>query len=188
MTDSALFDLTLHDETTAPGEAAALLADAKKGLGFVPNMYANMANLPAVLKGYLEGYAAFRSTTGFTPVEQEVVFLTVSHLNGCRYCTAAHSMIADKMSKVPADILEALRAGATLPDAKLETLARFTREMVEYRGQPSADAVKAFRDAGYTAEQALGVVLGIATKTFSNYVNHLAGTEVDPAFAAYKLA
>ncbi|MDE3080397.1 MAG: carboxymuconolactone decarboxylase family protein [Paracoccaceae bacterium] len=188
MTTSALFDLKLHDETTAPGEAAAILADSRKALGFVPNMYANMANLPAVLKGYIDSYNAFRATAGFTPVEQEVIFLTISRLNGCRYCTAAHSMIADKMSKVPADVLAALRSGETLPDARLEALAQFTREMVEHRGQPGAAAVKGFRDAGYTAEQALGVVVAIAAKTFSNYVNHLAGTEVDPAFASYKLA
>jgi uncharacterized peroxidase-related enzyme len=187
MTESAPFALTLHDETTAPGEAGALLADARKILGFVPNMYANMANLPAVLKGYLESYDAFRASAGFTPVEQEVVFLTVSRVNGCRYCTAAHSMIADKMSQVPADVLQALRTGEPLPDEKLEALARFTQEMVERRGQPSSEAVRAFRDVGYGADHALGVVLGIATKTLSNYVNHLAATEVDPAFAAYQL-
>ncbi|MBI1220387.1 MAG: carboxymuconolactone decarboxylase family protein [Rhodobacteraceae bacterium] len=188
MTNAPLPDLTLHDEHTAPGAAGDLLADARRTLGFVPNMYGNMANLPAVLKGYLDNYKAFRQTAGFTPVEQETIFLSISRVNGCNYCMAAHSMIAERMSKVPADVLAALRGGDTLPDPKLDALARFTREMVEHRGRPSAEAVRAFLDAGYTSQQALGVVLAIATKTFSNYVNHLAATEVDPAFAAYKIA
>lgn len=188
MTNAPLPDLTLHDEHTAPGAAGDLLADARRTLGFVPNMYGNMANLPAVLKGYLDNYKAFRQTAGFTPVEQETIFLSISRVNGCNYCMAAHSMIAERMSKVPADVLAALRGGDALPDPKLEALARFTREMVEHRGRPSAEAMRAFLDAGYTSQQALGVVLAIATKTFSNYVNHLAATEVDPAFAAYKIA
>lgn len=57
-------------------------------------MYANMANAPAVLSTYLHRYGLFRSESGMKPAEQEVVFLAVSQVNGCKYCTAAHSMIA----------------------------------------------------------------------------------------------
>ncbi len=73
-------------------------------------MYANMANVPGVLSTYLHGYDFFRKQSGFTSAEQEVVFLAVSQYNGCDYCTAAHSMIVDKMSGAPADVLQAIRA------------------------------------------------------------------------------
>lgn len=187
MANAALIDIDQLTLETATGEAATLLAGAKAKLGFLPNMYGYMAQVPAVLDGYLRGYAAFRETSGFTPAEQETVFLTISRVNGCTYCTAAHSMIADKKSGVPADALAALRAGLPVPDAKLNAVAVFTQSMVENRGAPSQAEVDAFLAAGYTPQHVLGIVLAIGVKTYSNYVNHLAGTEVDAVFAAYKV-
>ncbi|RNF36397.1 carboxymuconolactone decarboxylase family protein [Paracoccus methylarcula] len=171
----------------ASGEVKELLSGAKAKLGFVPNMYGYMANLPGILAGYLGSYQAFREATGFTPAEQETIFLTISRINGCNYCMAAHSMIADKKSGVPADSLTALREGGQLPDARLNAVARFTEAMVDSRGNPGKQAVDDFLAAGYGQQQVLGVVLAIACKTFSNYVNHLAGTPVDEIFAAYKV-
>lgn len=187
MTRTALLDMTPETLDTATGEAQALLAGAKAKLGFLPNMYGYMAKLPPVLAGYLSTYDAFRTQAGFTPAEQETVFLTISRVNGCTYCTAAHSMLADKKSGVPAEDLAALRAGEDLPDPKLQAVARFTEAMVLSRGNPGKAAVDAFLAAGYGERQVLGVVLAIACKTFSNYVNHLAGTPVDAVFADYKV-
>lgn len=103
--------------------------------------------------------------------------------NDCTYCTAAHSMIADKKSGVPSDSLAALWNGGDLPDAKLDALARFTEAIVVSRRTPGKAAVDAFLAAGYGEEQVLGVVIAIACKTFSNYLNRLAGTPVDEVFA-----
>lgn len=188
MTREPLLDMSPTTLDVAEGDAKALLSGAKDRLGFLPNMYTYMANLPGILAGYLSTYDDFRKTSGFTPAEQETVFLTISRVNGCTYCTAAHSMIADKKSGVPADSLAALRDGRDLPDAKLGAVARFTEAMVVSRGNPGKDAVDAFLAAGYGEKQVLGVVLAIACKTFSNYVNHLAGTPVDDVFAPYKVA
>ncbi|WP_254216557.1 carboxymuconolactone decarboxylase family protein [Tabrizicola sp. TH137] len=187
MTRTPLLDMTPEMLETATGDAQALLAGAKAKLGFLPNMYGYMAKLPPVLAGYLSTYDAFRAQAGFTPAEQETVFLTISRVNGCTYCTAAHPMIADKRSGVSADNLAALRAGDNLPDAKLQAVAAFTEAMLLSRGNPGKPAVDAFLSAGYAEQHVLGVVLAIACKTFSNYVNHLAGTPVDAVFAPYKL-
>lgn len=187
MTRTPLLDMTPETLETATGDAQALLAGAKAKLGFLPNMYGYMAKLPPVLAGYLSTYDAFRAQAGFTPAEQETVFLTISRVNGCTYCTAAHSMIADKRSGVTADDLAALRTGDDLPDAKLQAVAAFTEAMVLSRGNPGKPAVDAFLAAGYGEQHVLGVVLAIACKTFSNYVNHLAGTPVDAVFAPYKV-
>ena len=96
-------------------------------------------------------------------------------------------MIAEKKSGVPAASLAALREGNRLPDEKLDALATFTMEMVEQRGNPGKQSVDAFLDAGYTRQHVLAIVVAMACKTFSNTVNHLAGTEVDDAFAPYKV-
>lgn len=124
------------DPTQAQGDQKTVLDKAKAQVGFIPNMYAGMANAPAVLDTYLHGYGLFRSESGFTPPEQEVVFLAVSQANGCTYCTAAHSMIADKVSKVPKETLDAIRCGRPINDPKLAALYRLTTEMVRTRGGP----------------------------------------------------
>ena len=172
---------------TADQAQGAILDTAMKQLGFIPNMYANMVNVPAVLDTYLHGYAQFRSDSGLTPAEQEVVFLAISKVNNCTYCTAAHSMIADKMSKVPAPVLGAIRAGAAIADVKLAAVFDFATTMTISRGRPSNEAAQAFLAQGYTEKHMMSIVLAIAVKTLSNYSNHLFGTELDETFAAYKV-
>jgi len=181
---------TLHpiERASAQGPQKEILDAAFKQLGFIPNMYANMANAPAVLSTYLHGYGLFRSESGLKPAEQEVVFLAVSQTNGCNYCAAAHSMIADKMSGVPKEVLQAIREHRPIPDAKLAALYAATTELVRSHGLPSAETVKAFLDAGYQERDLLYIVLAIAVKTLSNFTNHAFATEVDERFAAYKVA
>lgn len=189
MTNSAIIhDLVPVDHANAQGQQKDLLDLALKQVGFVPNMYRNMVNAPAMLDTYLHGYALFRKESPFTPVEQEVIFLSISQYNGCNYCTAAHSMIADKMSAVPPAILQALRAQEPLPDAKLAALAAMSVDMVARHGQPSADVVKAFFDAGYQGSDLLYIVLAASVKVLSNYSNQAFGTELDAMFAPYRVA
>lgn len=142
-----------------------------------------MANSPGLLDTYVHGYERFRALSGFTPAEQEVVLLAVSRENGCTYCVAAHSFIADRMSGVPAAVTDAIRDGRPIPDARLAALHDFTRTMVAKRGLPDKADVSAFLAAGYSERQILEVVLAIAVKTLSNYANHLFHTPVDGMFA-----
>ena len=188
MPKSPLISVELKTPDTAKGAAADILLGARYQLGFVPNMYAAMANMPALLEHYSGSYAAFRETAGFTPAEQETVFLTISQANGCHYCVAAHSMLADMMSDVPKDALEALRTGDRPADIRLGALSEFTRKMTLLRGAVEKDDVDRFLTAGFTNQHVFGVILAIACKTFSNYTNHLVGTEVDAPMAAYALS
>ncbi|MBE7942177.1 MULTISPECIES: carboxymuconolactone decarboxylase family protein [Ramlibacter] len=182
-----LKSLTAVDHAQAQGAQKEMLDTALKQVGFIPNMYANMANAPAVLGTYLSGYSKFRAESGFTPAEQEVVFLAVSMANGCTYCAAAHSMIADKMSGVPGPVLDAIRQGRPLPESKLAALYELTQDMVRNNGKPSQAKLDAFLRAGYTEQAILYIVLAVAVKVLSNYSNHAFGTQVDERFAAYKL-
>lgn len=174
--------LPMRTEDDSDPKVANVLATAKAGIGMIPNMYANMANAPGLLETYLTGYAAFREESGFTPAEQETVFLTISRFNGCEYCMGAHSAIAD-MSKVPTEVTDAVREGAPIADERLAALSGFTEQLVASRGLPSAVQVDAFLAAGYTETQLLYLVLAIAVKTLSNYSNHLFHTPLDPVFA-----
>jgi len=175
----------LSPEEAEP-QAREIMDKTKAGLGMVPNMYATMANLPAMFASYAFGYDQFRKASGFSPAEQEIVLLSVSRENGCGYCMAAHSMLADTMSGVPENVTNALRAGQRLPDEKLEALADFSRQMVLTRGRPTASDVDRFTRAGYGEKHILGIILAISVKTISNYSNHVFATEVDDAFSGRK--
>ncbi len=163
-------------------KAVALLETAKKSVGMIPNMYANMANLPALLETYSTGYQLFRQEGGFTPAEQEVVLLTVSVENGCNYCVGAHSFLADKQSGVPTEVTDAIREGEEVADEKLGALSRFTLAMVVKRGRPSQDDVDEFLAAGYTERHILSIILAISVKIISNYSNHIFDTPLDAVF------
>ncbi|MBR8296154.1 carboxymuconolactone decarboxylase family protein [Burkholderia cenocepacia] len=161
----------------APAASKASLEDTKRAFGFVPNLQAHMAESPALLAGYSTLWDLFSKST-LTPHEQQVVYLTSNFENDCHYCMAGHSTLA-KMIKMDAGVIAALRAGTPLPDAKLEALHRFTTLMVRERGfVPDAD-VDAFLAAGYTRQNVLEVILGVATKVMSNYTNHIVHTELD---------
>jgi uncharacterized peroxidase-related enzyme len=185
MTDNAKLSLAPVTLENASPRARPALEQAKAALGFIPNMYAGMANAPGVLQTYLDGYAAFRAHSGFTPAEQEVVFLTISRENACEYCMAAHSMIAAKVSNVPADALGALRSGARIAEPRLAALSSFTSHLFTTRGRPTAASLKAFVDAGFSQEQVLEIILALAVKTLSNYANHVNDPKLDDAFAAF---
>lgn len=180
-------DLVPVSDENAEGEAKALLDATRAQLGFVPNMYRTMANSPGYLSTYSHGYKAFRQGSGFTPQEQEVVFLVLSRENNCHYCTAAHSMLADKVSKLDADSLAAVRSGGPINDNKLRALASFTGHVFETRGMINSVAAEAFLAAGYSEKQIMEIVLAISVKILSNYSNHIFHTDVDEVFAAYKV-
>lgn len=184
MSNAYRIGLQAVDPSTASPRVKEPLEGAKKRMGMIPNMYTRMANSPGGFETYLYGYERFRKDSGFSPAEQEVVLLTISAENGCEYCVAAHSVIADTSSKVPRDVTDAIRSGKAIPDAKLRALGELTRAIVATRGRPMEKDVKAFLAAGYTEAQILEIVLAVAVKTISNYVNHLFDTPVDAPFKA----
>ncbi|HSI69364.1 MAG TPA: carboxymuconolactone decarboxylase family protein [Gillisia sp.] len=161
-----------------------ILQRAKKANGMIPNMYKNMVNLPALQETYDTGYSKFREESKFTPAEQEVVLLTISIANSCGYCTAAHSYIAENVSKTPQDVIEAIREGKEIEDDKFRALHEFTRVMNESRGNPTPELAQKFLDAGFSEKQILAIILAQAVKTISNYSNHIFHTEVDEAFSS----
>jgi len=177
--------LPIHDTETATEKGKPLLESARKNLGFIPNLYGAMVNSPGLLETYQTGYQHFREDSGFTSAEQEVILLTISFENGCDYCMAAHSMIAEAVSKVPDEVTGAIREGKEIPDAKLRALSDFTRHLLETRGRPTAEATEAFIKTGYSERQILEIILAIAVKTLSNYTNHIFDTPVDDAFASH---
>ncbi|MDR5837065.1 carboxymuconolactone decarboxylase family protein [Caballeronia sp. LZ034LL] len=161
----------------APAESKPLLESTKAAFGFVPNLQSFMAESPELLAGYSALWDLFSKST-LTPHEQQVVYLTSNFENDCHYCMAGHSTLA-KMIKMEPAVIDALRAGTALPDAKLEALHRFATIVVRERGFATEAEVDAFLAAGYTRRNVLEVILGVATKMMSNYTNHIVHTPLD---------
>ena len=168
---------------TAPEGSKETLRAIQKGFGFIPNLMATFANSPAVLNGYM-GLDAAWAKSSLTPKEQQLILLATSVENNCRYCTAAHSTILKNMMKVDADIVQAVRNKSQLQDAKLNVLVQFTREVVLERGYASENAKANLIKAGYSEVTMMEVLVGIALKTISNYLDHLNPTPIEAAFAS----
>lgn len=173
--------LAPHTPDSAPAGARPGLEKARQAYGFVPNLIAVLAESPATLDAY-QALGGFLAGSTFTPAEQQLLLLTVSRVNGCAYCVAAHTGGA-RRAALAADVIEAVRNGTTIPDTRLAALHAFAVRMVEARGWLGDAEVPAFLDAGFTRAQVLEVVLAVAMKTISNYTNHLSATPLDEQMA-----
>jgi alkylhydroperoxidase family enzyme len=176
-------EFTIHTIETAPFASKEALIHAKETFGLIPNLEGILAEAPAVLKGGMALWDLFE-TTSFTVIEQQVIYLTANYEHECRYCMAAHSGFAKMIGMAPEDI-ETIRQGQPLADRKLQSLRLFTQRMIERRGWVNDQEIGEFLAAGYTKQQVLEVILGIAVKIIHNYTNHIAKTPLDKAFQPY---
>jgi len=172
---------TVHSTETSPAESKPLLEGVKNAMTFVPNLMGVMAESKTVLSSYL-ALSDFFSKTSFSPIEQQLVLLSVSKENESAYCFAAHSMLARNIAKMDSETINKLKTGTQLSDSKLNALSAFTRKLVSARGNPSEQDLAAFYSQGYTPKHVWEVILGVSMKTLSNYVNHVAHTPVDEIF------
>ena len=172
---------TLHTPDTATAAAGAQLAGIEKAWKFIPNLHRILAESPELLEGY-DTLFGLVGKTSFTPAEQQIAFLAVNYENECEYCMAGHSVLAAG-AKVPADVIGALRENQPVADSRIQALRSFVQNVVQSRGKVGDRAVDAFLAAGFTQRNVLEVVLIVATKTISNYTNHLTHTPND-AFMA----
>lgn len=177
---------TVHTEATAPEAARARLAEVKKAWGFIPTLHGTLAESPIALDAYdtLFGLVAKSS---FTPAEQQAAYLAINVLNECEYCTAGHTYLA-RAAKLDEAAIQALRSSQPIGDARLQALRSFAEDVVRERGFVGDAAVESFLAAGFTRENVLEVVTIVATKTISNYVNHITHTPKEGFMADPSLA
>jgi alkylhydroperoxidase family enzyme len=176
-------NFTKHDLDSSPEKSKALLKNSLKTFGRIPGLHAIMAEAPGLLEGYQVLHKLFQETS-FNAEEITVVWQTINVEHECTYCVPAHTGIANMMNVDPA-LTEALRTHGPMPTAKLQTLHDITLAVVRNRGNLSEEEMETFFAAGYEQRQLLEIVLGVAQKVMSNYVNHIAHTPVDEAFQEF---
>lgn len=160
----------------APADTQALLDGVEKKLGMVPNLVATMAQSTALAKAYL-GFSQALVGGVIRPQLREQIALAVGQANQCDYCLAAHSAIGSSVG-LSADQVRDARLGSS-PDSRTEAALKFARRIVEARGFVSDEDVNEIRNADFGEAEIAEIIGHVALNMFTNYFNHVAGTEVD---------
>ena len=163
-----------------PAEATGLNKQLFDGLqsklGMVPNLAQQLANAPAALKAYL-GFGAALSEGKLTGKQREQIAVAVANVNHCDYCLSAHNVLGSLQGLTKPE-LEAAQFGES-SDQKDAAILSFAVKLVEQRGHLPAQAVEKLRAAGVTDQEIVEVIAAVAVNIFTNYFNHIAGTEID---------
>ncbi|MFT3838346.1 MAG: carboxymuconolactone decarboxylase family protein [Myxococcaceae bacterium] len=160
----------------AGGQVSDLLGAVKKMMGGTPNTFLVAAQAPSALESMVAQFGATAHGT-LKPKVRESIALAVAETNGCDYCLSAHAALAKGAGLSPEQIDDARQAASD--DAKTNAILRFSRELVLTRGHPGAKAHSELRAAGVSDTEVLEIVTNVALNVFTNYLNLVAGTEID---------
>ena len=172
---------------TAPAASRPLLEAVKRQLGVVPNLFRLASRSPAALEGYLALSGAL-AKGALEPATRERIALAVAQVNGCDYCLSAHTYLGKNLAKLDDAEIAANRAGSS-SDPKAQAAVRFAAAVARQRGEVRDEELAAVRRAGYDDAQIVEIVLHVALNTWTNYLNVVAGTEIDfPVVRAREVA
>ncbi len=172
-TETRTYTVPTRAEVSANNQG--IFDNLKKGLGFVPNLYAYFAKNETALGDYLTLQNRKSTLTG---KEREAINLVTSQINGCRYCQSAHTALGKMNGFTEEQIIE-IRKGEASFNSKLDALAQFTASVVDNRGRATEESKEAFFAAGYTEANMIDVVIVVGDKIISNYLHNLTGFEID---------
>lgn len=162
--------------STPDPKAQELLDGVKKLLGGTPNLFTTLAHSPAALGVFVNALGAM-SHSRLGPGLREQISVAVAGASGCDYCASAHTALGG-MHKIDAgELTRNLQAQSA--DSRVEAGLAFARTVVERRGRVSDAALDAVRRAGYSDGDIIDIVALVAVNLLTNYVNHIAGTEID---------
>jgi alkylhydroperoxidase family enzyme len=170
----------IHTADTAPEAAKEPLAVLQQAFGFVPQGAGLMANSPVLLSTFLSAFGHFRGGGTFGPDERQVLLLSNAVANGCEWAVAFHSLEALSDGVEPA-VVDALRRGKLPADRRMAALSALTRAFIGKRGHLEEADVAAFTAAGFTEEQLLEVITGVAISAMTNYAANVARPPLEAA-------
>lgn len=161
---------------SADGEVKQLYQLIQQKMNGVPNIFRNMGNSPAVLKGYFALSDAVGQTS-FSPQLREQIALAVGQANSCNYCLAAHTLISKSTGLSDNDIMQARRGLSS--NAKDAAILAFVKKVVDKQGNVTDEDVAELKAAGVSDKELVEIILVITVNMFTNYFNHITGTEID---------
>ncbi len=175
--------LTIHTEDTAPNTSLDTLRSVKESIGFVPNIFAVVAESSSALKAFTSLNKNFGESS-LTDIEQQIIQLIASTENACSYCVAGHTVFSDSLN-ISEDIINAIRSKQDISDYRLNALNIIVRSLIKNNGRVSKNEINTFFTAGYTSAEFLDVIVGVSIKTISNYVSNALEVPLDNVFEKY---
>lgn len=160
---------------TDPATAQTLAAVQAK-LGMVPKLFSTLAHSPAALGAYL-GLSDTLSGGRLNARQREIVALAVAQANACEYCLSAHTLMGKGNGLTESQMIDARQGSAA--DPLENAIATLAMRLARQRGVLSDAEFAAARADGLDDGLVLEVVAHVALNVLTNYVNHVAGTEVD---------
>ena len=164
------------DPAASTGNVKTMLAGVQKGLGMTPNLFRVAAQSPAALEALTSLFGAV-SKGRLDAKTREAIALTVSEINACDYCLSAHTALGRGAGLGDADLDKARDASAA--DPRLAAILRFARSVTVNRGKATEADLAEVRRAGLADGEIVDLVANVALTTFTNYLNEVAGTEID---------
>lgn len=161
---------------TAPGKSKELLTSAEQRAGRSSNVMRIMANSPAMLGAYLRFNQAFDEAK-MTSKLRALITTAIAELNGCDY-TLSTAMVLGPRAGASVDELNFARQ-IRASEPKTAAALQFTAQLVENRGHVPAAEVEKLRAVGFGDEEIVEIVALVALNIFRNYLNLVAGTEID---------
>jgi len=161
------------EKEQAPESVRPIYEGMEKKSGRVINMYKVMAHKPNVLGPFLEFYKQVWAPGALDAKIKELAYLRTSLMNGCAYCSRAHTASA-KRRGVTDEQVQALKEphGSSLEIFTAEERAaiQFAEQLTAWPAaiQPSdLDALGKF----FSVEQIEELVLAVATANLTNRFN-----------------
>jgi len=159
-------------------QAEKILATVEEQFGFRPNLIEELVTAPAAAQVYLRGQDAMADSS-LTPTQQQAVQLAVATHNECHYCDAAHAALG-RQSGMASEDIDAIRNGDLPRDTDLRGVVSATRRVLEERGWLDDADLQELSAGGVDRQTLYEILAFVALKTLTNYVNHIADTEIDP--------
>jgi len=161
---------------SAPEGSKPVMEQIQKAFGKVPNIFASTANSPAALKALMGVFGAL-DTGVLKGKAHEAIALRVGEMNGCKYCTAAHTAKAKMAGASEAETID-FRKGKSA-DAKIQALLSLAESINANRGAITDGELEAARGAGLSEEEIMEALAIVICNIFTNSINALVKTEVD---------
>ncbi len=164
------------DPATAEPAVKSTLDAVHNALGVTPNLFRVVANSPAALAFYTRGDAAL-GRAKLSPALRESIALATAQANACDYCLSAHTVLGKGAGLAQSDVDRARLGKAG--DAHAQAVLELATEIVRERGQIAAGSLDRAHRAGVTDAEVIEIIATVAINVFTNYVNNVAGTEID---------
>jgi len=160
-----------------PDKTDGQIREIFKKLVMVPNVLCMMANSGPVLENYTHFHytqASYKLSEKF----RKMVSLAVSEFNECSYCIALHTSTAiDAGTLTEAECIDARKMSSM--DPKINTMLRFTREVLENRGKVNADSIKDIKKQGFNDQEIIEIISVVSFITLANLTANIGEPELD---------